>query len=248
MLAHVKILSLWEIAHYWHDCDPRTSQTHNLPLKVRDTLLVFSTEFRNSLSIRVEKEKAYQLEIINKAPRFTARHYRHSFQKAINKRVFGIRFFSKMYISRSQLARWCVKNNEPLPTFWFPDNDKFPYKADGDLADEITDGGRYLVQLLYDDRPKPIDGEAAKEQPIATTVNENAVKAAQASHAATNAIKDRFIHFYSEEGQNCPSKKVAAEYFYDTLHETQEKLLFANKDAAVRTLLAALRAHKKKAK
>jgi hypothetical protein len=248
MLPHIKILSLWEIAHYWHDCDPRVSQTHHLPLKVRDTLLVFATEFGSSLNIRVEQSKAYLLEAINHAPRLTARHYRHSFKKSIESKVFGKRFFSKMYLTRSQLARWCLNNNEELPKFWFPDNDKFPYIAEGDLSNEITAGGRYKVQLLYDDRPKPSSSAAPQEQPIAATVNENAVKAAQASHAATNAIKDRFIHFFNEEGQNCPSKKAAAEYFFDTLHETQEKLLFSNREAAVRTLLDALRAHKKKTK
>lgn len=234
MLAHVKILSLWEVAHYWHDCDPRVSQTHHLPLNVRDTLLVFAMEFGSSLSLRVEHNKAYMLEIFNTAPRFTARHYRHMFKKAIDKKVFGKRFFSNMFISRSQLARWCISKNEPLPKFWFPGNDKFPYNAEGDLTDEITANGRYKVQLLYDDRPKPSSSEAPQEQPIAATVNENAAKAAQASHAPTNAIKDRFIRFFGEEGQNCPSKKAAAEYFYGTLHETQEKLLFANRDAAVR--------------
>ncbi len=248
MLPHIKILSLWEIAHYWHDCDPRVSQTHHLPLKVRDTLLVFSMEFGSSLSLRVEQNKAWLLDGIHAAPRFTARHYRHSFKKAIDNKVFGKRFFSKIYFSRSQLARWCLSKNETLPKFWFPDNDKFPYIAEGDLSDEITAGGRYKVQLLYDDRPKPSSSKAPQEQPITATVNENAVKAAQASHAATNAIKDRFIHFFSEEGQNCPSKKAAAEYFFDRLHEKQEKLLFSNREAAVRTLLDALRAHQKKAK
>lgn len=248
MLAHVKLLSLWEVAHYWHDYDPRVSQTHHLPLKVSDTLLVFSMEFGSSLSMRVEQDKAYMLEIVNTAPRFTARHYRQSFKKAIDKKVFGKLFFSKMYISRSQLARWCIGKNEPLPQFWFPDNDKFPYNAEGDLTDEITANGRYKVQLLYDDRKKPANSEVSQEQPIVATVNENAVKAAQASHAATNAIKGRFILFFGKEGQNCPSKKAAAEYFFDTLLKTQEQLLFTSKDTAVRTLLDALRSHKKKAK
>lgn len=248
MLVHVKILSMWEVAHYWHDCDPRTSQTHHLPLKVRDTLLVFSQEFGSSLSIRVEQDQAYKLEIYKAAPKLTARHYRHSFKKAIDRKVFGKRFFSNMFITRSQLARWCISKNEPLPKFWFPDNDKFPYNADGDLTDEITANGRYKVQLLYDDRMKPSDNKSPQEQPIVATVNENAVKAAQASHAATNAIKDRFIQFFGEEGQNCPSKKGAAEYFFDTLIETKEQLLFASRDAAVRTLLNALRANKNKSK
>lgn len=247
MLVHVKILSMWEVAHYWHDFDPRISQTHHLPLKVRDTLLVFSMEFGSSLSIRVEQDKAYMLEIYQAAPKLTARHYRHSFKKAIDKKIFGKRFFSNMFITRSQLARWCISKNEPLPKFWFPDNDKFPYNADGDLTDEITANGRYKVHILYDDRPKQTSSEALKEQPISTTVSENAVKAAQASHAATNTIKANFIHFFSVEGQNCPSKNAAAEYFFNTL-KTQEQLLFASKDAAVRTLLAALRSHKKKEK
>lgn len=248
MLVHVKILSMWEVAHYWHDCDPRASQTHHLPLRVRDTLLVFSQEFGTSLSIRVEQDKAYLLKIYKAAPKLTARHYRHSFKQAIDKKVFGKRFFSNMFVTRSQLARWCVSKNEPLPEFWFPDNEKFPYKAEGDLTDEITANGRYKVQLLYDDRKKPANSEAPQEQPIATTVIENAVKAAKASHAATNALKERFIHFYSEEGQNCPSKKAAAEYFFDALHENHEQLLFANRESAVRTLLDGLRSQKKKAK
>ena len=245
MLAHVKVLSLWEVAHYWHDFDPRVSQTHHLPLKVRDTLLVFSMEFGSSLSIRVEQDKAYMLEIYNAAPRFTARHYRHSFKNAIDKKVFGKRFFSNMFITRSQLARWCISKNESLPKFWFPDNDKFPYNADGDISDEITANGRYKVQLLYDDRTIPSSSEAPQVQPIVATVNENAVKAAQASHAAMNAIKEKFIHFFSEETQNYPSKKAAAEQFYSTLHEAQEKLLFASEEAATRTLLDALRSSEK---
>jgi len=106
MLVHVKILSMWEIAHYWHDCDPRLSTSHKIPLKVRDTLLVLSMNFGNKLSLRAEQKKAYLLELLNKAPRFTARHYRQTFKKSIDSKVFGKRFFSTMYLSRSQLGRW----------------------------------------------------------------------------------------------------------------------------------------------
>lgn len=248
MLAHIKTLSIWEIAHYWNDLDPRASTTHKLPLKVRDTLLVLAGWCGKKLAYRVEHDKAYKYEIYKQAPRFTARHYRHTIQKAIDNKVFGKRFFSHMYISRSQLARLCVANNQPLPEFWFPDNEKFPYSAIGDISDETTVDGRYKLILIYDDT-EPSTADTENEQVTAATVSSNAVKAAQASHAPTNAIKDRFIHFFfSEEGQNCPSKKAAAEYFYDTLHETQEKLLFANREAAVRTLLDALRSHQKKAK
>lgn len=241
MLVHVTILSLWEIAHYWHDCDPRESKTHNLPLKVRDTLLVLSINFGKKLSLRAEQNKAYLLEILNQAPRFTARHYRQTFNKSIDSKIFGKRFFSKMFVTRSQLGRWCMKHKEPLPNFWFPDNDKYPFKETGDISDEITAYGRYKVQLLYDDTVTESD-DPGQGQSVVTSVNENAVRAANAKHASTNKIKERFIAFYREQGSNYSGKKSAAESFFDSLDEQKEKLLFLGKEQATRTLLDALRA------
>lgn len=126
MLAHVKILSLWEIAHYWHDYDPRLSKTHQLPLKVRDTLLVLSMSYSKKLNIRVEHDKSLLLEALGYTRRFTTRHYRQAFKKSIDKKTFGKRFYSHMFLSRSQLAKWCIDNKESLPKFWFPDNDSHP--------------------------------------------------------------------------------------------------------------------------
>lgn len=247
MLVHIKTLSVWEIAHYWNDLDPRTSTTHKLPLKVRDTLVVLAGWCGKKLAYRVEHDKAYKYEIYKQAPRFTARHYRHTIQKAIDNKVFGKRFFSHMYVSRSQLARLCVANNQPLPEFWFPDNEKFPYSAAGDISDETTVNGRYNLILIYDDT-EPSTAGIENEQTTAATVSSNAVKAAQASHAQTNEIKARFIQFFEVEGQNFTSKRAAAISFFDSLHDTQEKLLFDHKDAAVRTLLDGLRGHEKKPK
>lgn len=92
---------MWEIAHYWHNYDPRESKTHHLPLKVRDTLLVLSMGFGNKLSLRVEHHKAYILELMNYAPRLTARHYRTAFKRAIDSKVFGKQFFSKGCVRKS---------------------------------------------------------------------------------------------------------------------------------------------------
>jgi len=100
---------------------------------------------------------------------------------------------------------------------------------------------------------KPL-GQAPAEQPSdnseneQATVSQNAAKAAQAKHSRTNEIKARFIQFFEAEGQNFPSKKAAASSFFDSLHDIQEKLFFDHKDAAVRTLLNALRDHEKKRK
>ncbi len=247
MLVHVKTLSLWEAAHYWHDFDPRESTTHQLPLVVSHTLQVLSMWCGKKVAYRVEREKAYLLELIGHAPRFTARHYRQTFKKAIDNKVFGKRFFSNMFISRSQLARLCVAYNEPLPEFWFPDNEKHPYDMDGDLADEVSVDGRYVLVMIYDDTAKPCD-ETVKEQPIVTTVSSNAVKAARAKHAHRNAIKEKFINFYQAEGSNFSTRTAAAEQFFDLLDEKQEKLLFEHRDAAINTLLGGLRTHLKQAK
>lgn len=247
MLVHIKTLSLWEVAHYWHDCDPRVSKTHHLPLKVRDTLLVLSMTYSKRLCLRVEHDKAYLLEFIAHAQRITARHYRHSFKRAIDNKVFGKQFFNRMFISRNQLARWCLANKEQLPKFWFPDNEKFPYDATGDLSDEMAVGGRYKLMLLYDDNVKP-SVEPNQAQSIVATVNENAVKAANAKHARRNAIKTRFISFYQTEGSNYPSKTASAGQFFDALGDQKEKLLFDSKDTAIRTLLDALRAYLKESK
>lgn len=246
MLVHVKNMSLWEVAHYWHDLDPRESKTHDLPLKVRDTLLVLSMSYSKKLSIRVEQDKAYLLEIYNKANRVTSRHYRQTFKKAIDNKVFGKRFYSKMFVSRSQLARWCVKHNEPLPKFWFPDNDKYPYDAEGDISDEITVNGRYKVMLLYDDTAKS-SGEPSQDQPIVATVNSNAMKAAQAKHAPMNDVKSRFISFYLAEGAQFPNRAESARHFFDSLDQ-KDSYLFTSKETATRTLLSALREHLRNSK
>ena len=247
MLVHVKTLSLWEIAHYWHDCDSRLSTTHQLPLKVRDTLLVLSMTYSKRLNIRVEQDKTYLLDIIGRSPRFTSRHYRHTFKKSIHRKIFGKRFFSKIFLTRSQLAQWCIDHNEPLPKFWYPDNDKYPYDPTNEnLIEEMSAGGRYKLMLLYDDT-KESDSKESTKQSCTTTVSSNAIKAANAKHAGTNAIKNRFISFYLAESSKYPSKKASAEYFFNSL-DKREQLGFNTCETATRTFLNALRKHEKQAK
>jgi len=169
-LVHIKTLSLWEIAHYWHDLDPRESTTHKLPLKAQNTLRVLSMWCGKKLAYRVENDKAYLLEIYQRVPRYTARHYRNTFKKAVDNKLFGKQFFSRLNISRSQLARLCLQHNEPLPDFWFPDNDKFPYDLTGDLNDEVTAEGLYKLILIYDDSEKsPNNENGSNSSPLVTT-------------------------------------------------------------------------------
>lgn len=241
MLVHIKNLSIWEIAHYWHDYDPRATGTHTIPLKVRDTLLVLATYYSKKLFLRVDKDKLFMLDVYNKSARLTGRHYRNVFKKAIDNKTFGKRFFSNMFISRSQLAHWCLDHKEPMPQFWFPDNERYPYESREQLQDEISVNGRYKLVLLYDHTEKPSSESQTKSNSGAATVSENAVKAASAKHAVTNAIKARFIEYYLAHQTEFISKTEAARSFFDLLNN-KEQLRFTNRETAVRTLTDALRA------
>lgn len=240
MLVHIKNLSIWEIAHYWHECDPRQTGTHNLPLKVRDTLLVLATSYSKKLFLRVDKEKLFMLDVYNKSARLTGRHYRHTFKKAIDNKVFGKRFFSNMFVTRSQLAHWCLEHKEPMPKFWFPDNEKFPYETKDQLTDEITVGGRYKLVLLYDYSDKPQLDSEKQTNSGAATVNENAIKAANAKHASTNALKSNFYNFYLSNTDQFASKADSARKFFKSL-SSKEQLLFTNEETATRTFTDGLR-------
>lgn len=243
-LVHVKILSLWEIAHYWHGCDPRLSKTHQLPLKVRDTLLVLSIAYSKKLNIRIEQSKTFLIDLIGHTRRFTSRHYRQVFKKSIDKKVFGKRFFSNMFLTRSQLAKWCIDNKEPLPEFWFADRDNHPFDlSDENLLDEMSADGRYKVMLLYGDY-KPAGTIASTKQSCTTTVSCNAIKAAKVKHAPRNAVKDRFINFCRTEGSKHVSRKAAAVHFFDSLNK-REQLLFNSRETATRAFLEALRKYEK---
>lgn len=116
-------------------------------------------------------------------------------------------------------------------------------------VDELPDVLRYIEEHNLESliTEKPAD-ESANEQPIVATVSSNAVKAANVKHAPKNAIKDKFIQFYQTDGSKFSGKKAAATHFFDSLDEKQEKLQFNSKDAAIRTLLDALRKHLKEGK
>jgi hypothetical protein len=147
MLVHIKTLSLWEIAHYWHDYDPRSSSTHDISLKARDTLLVLIKKSDRRVTVFVEKQHAYLLKLLRPIQQIATEYFLQNLQESIDRKVFDKRLFNSLLMTRNQLARWCIENNEPLPKFWFPDNDKYPY----DLEDnEIEDFERYVYLLVFD--------------------------------------------------------------------------------------------------
>lgn len=84
MLVHINTLSLWEIAHYWHDYDPRTSTTDHIPLKVRDTLLVLIKTPNKKFSVFVEKRKAYLFKLLHYVQEICTESFLLNLQKSID--------------------------------------------------------------------------------------------------------------------------------------------------------------------
>jgi hypothetical protein len=240
-LAHINVLSIWEVAHYWHDLDPRKGKSHQLPLQVRNTILVLTEWFCNNIAYRVDSNKPHLLPIVQKQPRFTARYYRHRIRKAVETKNFSKKFFNKIYIARSELAQRCITHNESLPPFWFPDNEKFPFLSKGDTSKELADNGRYVLVPIFNDGNHQSDQISEPSQPTAT-VSSNATKAANKKHAPMNAIKADFIAAYERIPDGQVNRTALAREFFDSL-EDKKKLLFDNKDAAIRTLTTALREH-----
>ena len=112
MLMHVNTLSLWEIAHYWHDCDPRISTTHQIPLKVRDTLLVLIKAPNKQFSVFVEKRRAYLLKLLSYIQEICTESFLQNLQNSIDRKLFNKCLFNSMLMSRNTFARWCIENNE----------------------------------------------------------------------------------------------------------------------------------------
>lgn len=57
--------------------------TCRLPCVTIAGALVFSRSYGKKVFMRFEQGKTYLLEILGAAPRFTARHYRNGFRKAL---------------------------------------------------------------------------------------------------------------------------------------------------------------------
>lgn len=139
----------------------------------------------------------------------------------------------------------CLLSEPSLEDFALSSNESRIAKE----VDELPNVLRYIEEHNLESliTEKPAD-EPTNEQPIVATVSSNAVKAANVKHAPKNAIKEKFIQFYQTDGSKFSGRRAAATHFFDSLDEKQEKLQFNSKDAAIRTLLDALRKHLKKEK
>lgn len=210
MLVHVNTLSLWEIAHYWHDCDPRASNTHQIPLEVRDTLLVLIKTPNKKFSVFVEKRKAYLFKFFRYIQEVCTESFLQNLQKSIEKKLFDKRLFNSMLITRNTLACWCIENNEPLPKFWFPDNDKYTYDLENQ---EMEDADRYEFLLVYDG-VKKTNSESEVKQPVSLSVSSNAIKAAKVKPGESVNF-NKLVALRSAFGVNCAESAMHLKAFYN---------------------------------
>lgn len=143
----IKILSLWEIAHRWHDQDPNTSDPKKLNLNVQDTLrhltraaydhkltLCSKTgleignnshyEFMGDPMKDEEDRDRYNDDYENwlvYLERKTAQHELivKDFLRSFNNRIYDKKTLDGVFTGRRAVADFCVVENISAPQFWF---------------------------------------------------------------------------------------------------------------------------------
>ena len=116
-------LSIWEIACRSNGFDPRTTQIEGMPLSIRDAIksltraahydenmpLLTYNGIENHRAINERTGKSYDQETIHS-----------KISDSYVKELFDKDFLDTVYFENESFANWCLKQNIPLPEFWFP--------------------------------------------------------------------------------------------------------------------------------
>jgi hypothetical protein len=220
-------LSLWEIAHRWHNADPFHSKTiADIPLDVKDTLRnlaaeVYYERLYSSLLLKYEAN-THKPVFKRNWPFFWKKtwlhlpvsHYEKEFKAAINNK-FDPSFLQSVMISFWELEYWCNEFQIPFPDFWIRSIDRNGTKAPFPGA---------IVFIQEEDESDSEDHKFSGEK----FKSEKHSQAAHKSHDKKNQLKRRCVQFsLTEKGSN---NQIALR-FYDSLSE-QEKTLSSAQNAA----------------
>jgi hypothetical protein len=263
-------LSVWEIGHYWHNVSPNSTNPKNLPVEIEKTLRTLAGSVSKGLYYRFPPNSIY-CRIFSSSNLFIkaiTRVLQIQLMRAYKLRQLDKTFLDSLTITRTALAKWCLKTETPLPDFWFPADDPLR-KADSQALDDISKLSRNGALVLF-----PVSGEnfipmsagenlAASSSDLDTSpelkkeidkaISEIARKNAQTRYQSNYEIKRNFIRYYHEH--NFKTKSQAAGHFYCTLSEQEKQELVPSLDSdipgadaaeqkAVRTLMTALREYK----
>ena len=169
-------LSVWEIAHRWHNLDPNATDSKNLPLPVQDTLrslcqdlvrqaipagdrggddfgIVFTGpkyKVWNATASADERALGYEAAV----DRHTKRHREAvaGLERCVEQRVFDRQKLDSVYVTIFSLERFCKLNYLPKPEFWFPgeSNEVVTPPRREQIDKQVCQG---IARTLWDEHP-----------------------------------------------------------------------------------------------
>ena len=239
-------LSLWEIAHRWHNTDPSHSKTiADIPLDVKDTLrnlaaevyyehlystLLLGREAKNQKSIFKRNypffwKKTWYLAYVS--------HFEKEFKAVMNNNI-APDFLQSVMIPHWELEYWCKEYQVPFPEFW---------------VRSLVIGGRKApfpgaIEFIQDEDSDTIESEESEPENVSSSneklKSENHCRAAHVRHEPVNQLKRECVEFFiTQKGSNIQ----IPENFYDGLPADKKKILTA--DNGPRTLAKAISEYKK---
>jgi len=243
MSISIDRLSLWEIAHRWHNSDPSHSITiADIPLEVKDTLRNLAAEVyyeRLYSTLLVEHEAKHHKPVFKRNwPYFLKKtwlvapvSYCHKELKAVMNNEIDPVFLQSILIPFCELEYWCKEFQVPFPAFWLR---------------SISHGGSIAafpgaIEFSEAESDEPDEPESENNAtPKKKTKSENHQFAAQQRHAPVNQLKrECVIYSLTQKGSNIQ----IAKRFYESLPDDRKKILSAGN--AIRTLTQAISAYKK---
>lgn len=128
-------LSLWEIAHRWHNADPNKTDPENLPFEIQDTLRYLSRlvlagklYLHEQLFISIKNDHG---NVKNQSHLIGCGEIPPAYEECVTERKYTKKVLDIYLIDRVDLFRFSVINDEPFPDFWW------------DASIVVTVGGHY---------------------------------------------------------------------------------------------------------
>lgn len=244
MAISIDRLSIWEIAHRWHNVDPSHSKTvADIPLEVKDTLRNLAAEvyYEHLYSdLSLEREAKLMKPVFKRNwPLFwkktwygvPASHYAQEFHDVMNNRI-DPDFLQSITVPHWELEYWCKEYQIPFPDFWVRSlvmgGTKAPFPG--------------AVEFMHDDENEEL--ESRPNNNIAsddTLKSEDHQRAAYQRHEPVNQLKRECVE-YAIKHQNY-SNRENARRFYKSL-PVERRIL--SPDNATRTLSQAISDYKKR--
>lgn len=232
MTISIDRLSLWEIAHRWHNADPSYSiSIADIPLEVKDTLRNLASEVyyeRLYSTLLLEREsKNEEPEFTRQWPYFWKKtwfknsvgHYSKEFKETMNNRIDPV-FLQSVMVPFWELEFWCKEFKVPFPSFWLRS-----ITHRGSIA---SFPGAIAFKQEESDEPEPENDISSehKTESNKNTKSEKNRKAALAKHEATYKLKRRCIDFFiAHYSDGKFSNDEVARRFYCTLSDDEQKIL-----------------------